>query len=199
MKKLAKRGFTLVELMIVVAIIGVLAALAIFGVRKYLLNSKTAEARNAIGAINRAAVSAYEREKLDAQLLTPGGTSGTASHNLCGTSAQVPEDVPQGKKYQPQTATGSDYDSGNTQVGWKCLKYSMTEPTYFAYKYTSGSTYTISCGTPAASTGATANWWVAAAGDLDGDTTCSNFASAGMISNGQPVVGTQLFETNPEE
>jgi len=196
MKKLAKRGFTLVELMIVVAIIGVLAALAIFGVRKYLLNSKTAEARNAIGAINRAAVSAYEREKLDGQLLTPGGTSATSSHTLCGSADQVPTDVPKGKKYQPNTATNTDYDKGDSQLGWKCLKYSMTEPTYFAYKYDTGASQ-INCGTKPTDTNA--EWWTAAAGDLDGDGTCSVFAASGKISNGQPIVSTQLFERNPEE
>ena len=46
-----KRGFTLVELMIVVAIIGVLSALAIYGVRKYLTNAKTAEGRMGLGRI----------------------------------------------------------------------------------------------------------------------------------------------------
>ena len=40
-----KQGFTLIELMIVVAIVGILAVLAVYGVRKYLATAKTAEAR----------------------------------------------------------------------------------------------------------------------------------------------------------
>ena len=54
MTKLIKnnqKGFTLIELMIVVAIIGILAAIAIPNFLNYQLKSKTAEAKTNIGAI----------------------------------------------------------------------------------------------------------------------------------------------------
>lgn len=47
----ASQGFTLVELAVVVTIVGVLAVIAVVGYRKYILNSKIAEAQNVIGAI----------------------------------------------------------------------------------------------------------------------------------------------------
>jgi prepilin-type N-terminal cleavage/methylation domain-containing protein len=45
------RGFTLIELMIVVVIIGVLASLATYSVTNYIQMSKTSEAREVVGSI----------------------------------------------------------------------------------------------------------------------------------------------------
>ena len=56
-----QKGFTLVELMIVVAIIGILAAIAIPNFQRYQLKSKTSEAKGNLGAIKTCEVS-YKAE-----------------------------------------------------------------------------------------------------------------------------------------
>ncbi|HTN84527.1 MAG TPA: prepilin-type N-terminal cleavage/methylation domain-containing protein, partial [Sorangium sp.] len=138
LKRYDRRGFTLVELMIVVAIIGVLAALAIFGVRRYLASAKTSEAKNSVGAITRGAAAAFERETAASQILAGGDSSDAASHSLCGSANAVPATVPAGVKYQPNSTEGEDFERGDATTGWKCLRFSMTQPIYYQYQYLQG-------------------------------------------------------------
>jgi prepilin-type N-terminal cleavage/methylation domain-containing protein len=61
MTRLAQKGFTLIELMIVVAIIGVLAVIAGTAYRRYMDSGRTAEAMSMLGEI-RAKEEAYRAE-----------------------------------------------------------------------------------------------------------------------------------------
>ena len=188
------RGFTLVELMIVVAIIGVLASLAIFGVTKYLASAKSGEAKNTIGAIVRGATLAYDNERTPNEILPDGSQSATSSKSLCGSAgARVPTAAPAGKKYQPSTADGSDFKSGDTYNGWKCLKFEMTEAIYYAYHYEKGAGAITG-------TGATANGFaVTAIGDVNGNGTTSTFGRGADVRNGSVVVATQLYIDKEDE
>jgi type IV pilus assembly protein PilA len=145
-----KRGFTLVELMIVVAIVGILAALAVYGVSRYVKNAKTAEARDALGRMGKDAVGAFQRETMAGSVLALGG-SAAVIHALCASAPPVPGDVPKAAKYQSKP---SEWLESN----WACLRFSMNEPQYFQYEYQS----------PGGDSNGTIFTCIAK-GDLDGD------------------------------
>jgi type IV pilus assembly protein PilA len=178
------RGFTLVELMIVVAIIGILAALAIYGVRKYMTNAKTGEVKTALGRMAKDASGAYNREKLSTTAVMANNAVAGVSNTLClSAAATVPasDDSIKGQKYQ---SAASEWDATDAVTGWQCLKFSLSEPQYFMYSYTRSS--------------ATA-FQAKGQGDLDADDTLSSFSIDGAVRDGQVVLAPTIAESSPDE
>jgi len=177
-----------VELMIVVAIVGVLAALAIYGVRKYIASAKTAEARNSLGQLAKDASAAYDKEGMDGTVLTVGNSAGLSNQMCDSVTATVPAAAAsiQGQKYQSGPA---EWNAN----GWQCLKFQMKDPQYYMYNYTVtgrdqvGDSFTGS-----------------AQGDLNGDTVLSTFSITGTLqrqSGGgvELTLAPNIEESMPEE
>jgi type IV pilus assembly protein PilA len=170
------RGFTLIELMIVVAIVGILAVLAIYGVRKYLANAKTAEARNSLGQIGKDQSLEWEKESMSAATMTEGASAGL-SHSLCTAPTKtVPAAIAAvtGQKYQSAAADWS-VDQATPGMGFACLNFTMQDPQYYMYNFTTT--------TPTAAGG---TFTATATGDLDGNGVTSVFTMSGIV---QPLGG----------
>lgn len=172
-------------ILLVVALIGVLAVLALSGTRKYIAAAKTAEALNSVGAISRAAQTAYEAETIDVTASTP------ITHRLCPSASHpVPSSVSQVRGIKYMSSSGDWTDDSAKNAGFYCLKFEMTMPQYYQYDYKiTGS------GTKLGDT-----FTAEAKGDLDGDGTTSSFSLTGTIGAGEILtVPPTIKQTNPDE
>lgn len=201
-----RRGITLVEISVALALVAVICALAVQRVRQHLALARSTEAVQMVGAIGRAISTNYAvKNYTTATAKAPGQTTTPAFDiGLCRDSVAVPANlaaVEKRKKYQPRNTPGSDYQSGSATAGWKCIGFQNDQPQHYQYRYKVG-------GSPVALTrplnypaGVTASrqWTAYARGDVDGDGKYSWFILSGYALGQEVTIASGLAIQDQEE
>ena len=161
------KGFTLIELMIVVAIIAILAVVAVPQFTKYMRSAKAAEANEMLDLVKKGSASYYSAPrtakntgaKLECQFPATVGTTPVGT-SCC--DSQVDKDNDE----------RCDSEPGNwNNSAWSALKFAITDQHYFQYSYKSAGVY------------GAATFTAEANADLDCDGTLSTFQ---LVGRGDP-------------
>ncbi len=161
-----RHGFTLVELMIVVAIISTLSVVAVPAFVKYLRRAKTVEAVDQLDKIHKSAAGYYGRGKvvlgsgIPLECMFPSDSPMTPDITTGACCAGGAQDDDRDDRCDVNVAL---WDTSE----WSALNFQMNDQHYFAYSFVS--TGSLS----------TAQYTARANGDLDCDQILSTFERYG--------------------